>query len=123
MAVIKFISGKRLEISGDAALKLWEVLNAEREPTEKEGEYCGRIESLYMNWRTAPDSYLRANKRAVSRICKSEWMVDGYKVGDWKHGSRGIAVRPEPNDYDNWRVSELLGLIKDGEVTWEGQKV
>ena len=86
MAVISFVDGHKEVAKPATGLKIWEVLNGEREGSEDEQELCSQIKRLCLDWRTAPDSYVQANFDAIVHLHFGDWMCDDI----------GRLTRPDP---------------------------
>lgn len=58
MAIAHLTNGKKMYLPPDKALNLWRILNGEVEPTKEQEAFATRVEKLYLNRHTAPQSYL-----------------------------------------------------------------
>lgn len=62
MALIK-LKGKGFQsIPHDKALAIWHVMSGEQYGSEKQRLFARQVQKIYLNWHTAPASYLKANK-------------------------------------------------------------
>lgn len=118
MAYIVFNDRKTDQVDAAKGLHVWQVLNGYAEPDDPNDEkYCSRVRKIYLNYRNAPDDYIKERFDIIAPMVIGKWMVDSRPIGNGQHTSMGIPTRPQPNDTWNWQFSKKWGLIRNGEAT------
>jgi hypothetical protein len=62
MAIADLINGKRITLTPQQGLRVWQILNGEREAKENEVEFVSSVKAVYLNRTTAPASYIEKYK-------------------------------------------------------------
>lgn len=104
MAYVVFTDGKKSNISAEQGLGIWQVLNGEIEGDEKQQEFCRKVEKIYLNWRNAPDNYIKANFDLIMPMALSDWMVN----------EKGQPTEPETGNDFAWKFAKRWGLWEYG---------
>lgn len=65
MAYIKLKDGTRKIVPPDTALAVWQLMKGETDGTPRQKAYIKKVERVYLNWRTAPRSYLREREQII----------------------------------------------------------
>lgn len=105
MALVIFHDGTRQTVKPETAHMVWQVLNGKIEADEKQTAFVERVQAVYLNWRTAPDDYIEANKDLIFRTAIRGWMRDGD----------GNFTRPDPSDQfavdfaKRWNLLSVIG--------------
>lgn len=112
MAILKLSNGKDKTISLEQSHEIWSILNGEKEPTKEQEEYCSNIDKIYLNWRKAPDSYIRDRFDIIAGMHMAEWAVD----------NQGTTVRPEnyispDGKYRVWVFARKWGFLDENGKT------
>ncbi len=108
MAVVVLNGNRKEQVKHEIGLAIWAILNGEAEPDdEKQLNYCNQVVDVYLDWRNAPDSYIKHCFEAV---------VD-MALGSWMCNERGEVTLPEP--YDQWSIdfANKWGLLYKGMAT------
>lgn len=98
-------SGKKVTISPDRGLKLWEGVCSPEKLDDQQADYLAGVRSIYLNWRTAPDDYIRENLATIIPLALNEWSLD----------AKGRPLRPA-TDFA-WRFARRWGLWDIGGPT------
>lgn len=119
MAVLRFSDGKSANVNSATGLRIWQILNDQvDDASDKEMAICDRVHKIYLNWRNAPDDYIKAHFDRIAPIAISAWMVESTPIGSQhQHTSIGIPTRPEPGDNFNREFCKKWGLLKNGVAT------
>lgn len=105
MALLEFVDGRRELVSAQVGVNVWECLNGDIDPDEDQEEFLSKVKRVWLNWRTAPDSYIAQNTEAVLLAhLRLEWMVD----------RNGELTRPEAGDSEAWEFATKWGLLYQG---------
>jgi hypothetical protein len=68
-------------LTREQGLKVWNILQGTAEPEdEKQAMYCNKVVKIYLNWREAPDDYVRQHLHAIIPLALNEWRVDEQRV-------------------------------------------
>lgn len=76
MAYLILNNGKTASLPADKGADIWLVLNGYEEGTEAQQEYCTKIKSIHLNWRNAPEEWIRDNLETYIEKAKDEWYVN-----------------------------------------------
>lgn len=68
MALIKLHSGKVQPITHEKAAAIWQVMQGEIDGTPEQIKFCDQVKDIYLDWRIAPESYIRVNRKAIAAI-------------------------------------------------------
>lgn len=105
MAVVIFQDGEKRELAPAIALKIWEVLTGVSEPSgEQQIAFCNRVKRLYLNWRTAPEAYIRDHWETIVPLMLSGWRVN----------RQGQPIMPDSES--DWTLSRAWGLYEHGRL-------
>lgn len=116
MAIIHRTDGKHEVVDPEIGAAIWKVLNGEIEPSPEQAKYCETVEKIDLNWRKAPDSYIKAHFDTIIPMALSDWMLevreaDGHKI------VTGRVSRPQPGDDFAWNFAKRWGLWYEGKKT------
>lgn len=101
MAIIRKTNGTDITVSAEQGSRYWLVLNNKSVGTEEEQDFCSDIKHIYLNWRKAPDEYIRDNFTNFREKARDEWYVD----------NQGIPTRPQ---YDaDWEIAKRWKLFNN----------
>lgn len=120
MAWIKFNDGKDAKCSAETGRRIWDILNGNAEPDEREEAVANRVAKIYLNWHNAPDDYIEKHKDSIFRKAVCEWIVGEDTIGGAfgvAEQKRAVFTRPEPNDKENLAFCKKWGLLKGGQAT------
>lgn len=98
MAYIIFNNNTTATIPAEKANEMWLVLNGYKEGTEEQQEFCTRVKSIHLNWRKAPDEWIKDNYDKFKEKAKDEWYVD----------NQGNPTRPQHNE--DWERIKKHGI-------------
>lgn len=76
MACIRFTDGSRKFVPEPIGVRLWRCLHGLAAATEDQRDYLARVRTVYLNWRTAPDEYIRRNLPDIVEAVTKGWVVD-----------------------------------------------
>lgn len=65
MAFITLKSGKHYSVKAKPAIRLWEIMQGQRQGTEEEMRYCDKVDKIYLSRYNAPMTYLVSNAKAL----------------------------------------------------------
>jgi hypothetical protein len=89
MAVIRYHTAKEDEnVPAEKGIRYWQLMTGEVDGTEAEMVLCGEIKDISLNWRNAPDSYIKARKHVIFPMVLMAWMCD----------ANGVPTRPDPSN-------------------------
>lgn len=63
MAFIILKSGKHYSVKAKPAIRLWEIMQGQRQGTEEEMRYCDKVDKIYLSRYNAPMTYLVNNRK------------------------------------------------------------
>jgi hypothetical protein len=98
MAIIWFKDGKRKIVSNEVGSKLWLCMHGYVEPDERQKAYIATVRSVHLDWRSAPDPYIRQNLPDIVDMVIQQWTAD----------SSGRPVKP--NSHEDYRFAVKWGL-------------
>jgi hypothetical protein len=84
--------------SAELGATYWTILHGYKEGTPEQEEYCSKIKKIYLNWRKAPDEWIKDNFDKLKEKAKNEWYVD----------NQGIPTRPQYKK--DWDLKNKWGL-------------
>lgn len=102
MAIIRFNNGKEESVSPQTGASVWLVLCGEVDPTKEQENFMLRVKNVHLNWRNAPDSYIR----------KRFDMILQFALADWSVNRAGKPVRPQGEFA--WAFAKRWGLWENG---------
>ena len=76
MAVVRLLNGKDDTVSAEVGAELWLVLNGYKDGTPEQQEYCSKVKTIYLNWRKAPDEWIKDNWDLFRSKARDEWYID-----------------------------------------------
>ena len=102
MAIIRFTNGKEEGVTPEVGASVWEVLSGEKEATKDQENFMLRVKNVHLNWRNAPDSYIKKRFELILQMALSDWSVD-------RNG------RPKkPGSEFAWQFAKRWGLWENG---------
>lgn len=104
MAVIHLTTGESQVIPPDKAQQIWQVLEGELTPTKQQQAYCQKVRSINLNWRTAPDSYIKEHLDVIIDMALMDWAID----------RQGYLTEPDERDVHAWAFAKKWGLWHKG---------
>lgn len=105
MAIVKYLDEKDEVITAEVGAMIWKVLNGELEPDEEQQAFVEKVKTVHLNFRNAPDSYIKARLPMIIPTVLQEWMVD----------ANGNPTKPESEFA--WTFSRRWGLWEHGAPT------
>ena len=99
MAVIRKVNGKDETVKAEQGSQYWLVLNNKVDGTPEEEAYCSEIKHIFLNWRKAPDQYIRDNFTKYREKARDDWYVD----------HQGKPTRPQFNS--DWTLAKKWNLF------------
>lgn len=105
MAYLELRNGTKKHISREQGEKLWNGLQDPESIDETQQKFLGTIKAIYLNWRHAPDSYIKENLDDIIPMALNEWSVD----------KRGHITRPSTPFA--WQFAKRWGLWEFGRPT------
>jgi len=90
MALIRFHDGTSQQVSATTGKRIWEVLQGEVEPTEREVLVVERVARVYLSWHNAPVSYVEAHLSVIAGQVVNLWMVESQS------GLNGLRMAQTP---------------------------
>lgn len=108
MAFITYIDGRREFKAEDEAVKLWRILDGQAAPMNEAQERYVKsirrnIKKVVLDYRNAPEDYIRKNLHKLLPYILSDWVVD----------RTGKPLRP--GNSAQWSFAKKYGL-------WKGHK-
>jgi len=105
MALITHTDGSREFKAEDEAVKLWRILDGQAKPmNDSQKRYCDQVrhdvKRVVLNYRTAPEDYVRKNLHKLLPQILADWVVDAH----------GRPMRPA-NAWQ-WAFAKKYGLWK-----------
>lgn len=98
MAYIILNNNKAITVDADKATRMWLVLNGYEEGDEAQQEFCSKVKSIHLNWRNAPDEWIKDNFDRYKQCCKDYWYVD----------NQGKPTRPQYNA--DWEIKRRWNI-------------
>jgi hypothetical protein len=102
MAIIHFHDGKQQSVKPEVGAAIWLVLTGEQEPTPDQEKFASRVKNVCLNWRNAPDSYIK----------KKFHHVVGFALADWTVNRAGKPTHPSSEF--GWTFAKRWGLWDRG---------
>lgn len=107
MALLILDNGSKQVISAEQGRTIWGVLSGKIKPTPEQEKYCLKVKKVFLNWRNAPDSYIKQYFEIMVDLATLGWMAD----------KEGNITQPEPADAPAWNFAKRWGLWENGNPT------
>ena len=102
MAVIRFTNGKEETIDAATAASIWLVLCGEKDATKEQENFMERVKNIHLNWRNAPDSYIKKRFETILPMALADWVVN--------HAGKPV----RPGSEFAWQFAKRWGLWENG---------
>lgn len=89
-------------VTPEKAHQVWQVMNGVIEGTEAQQDFCALVAVVKLNWREAPDDYIKHYQDAIMTMEVMQWMRD--RQGDY---TRPDLARPSDKVFaKKWRLTQ-----------------
>lgn len=105
MAYLVLKTGKKMAITREHGEFLWKSLHDPSGLDEEQLDKLANVQEIYLNWRNAPDEYIRENLGGIIPMALNDWSVTGH----------GKLIKPQSNFA--WQFARRWGLWENGQVT------
>lgn len=76
MAVVKLKTGQRKFVPEEAGVSMWLCKHGFEVPDPEQQRYLEQVSDIVLNWRYAPDEYIRRNLLRIIPQVVADWFVD-----------------------------------------------